>query len=195
MIRVSIFGSIYTVNFYKKMVVIMKHTMDTSLTEYVQKYDSYRVLTRDNRFFAINNKAKVYCSIQIIKCEKSMLPFEIAESYFHWLSKTSKSIIKTVFENKTYKLYFCFLKKPLLTLTMIENNEKKTTFAVSGGILAKRYQKGRFTFKRAKENNTKYVIALEEFESSLPWLLYRITQAPIHEIVMEKFQKEKGITD
>ena len=195
MIRVSIFSYIYTVNIFKKMVAKMKQSINASLNEYAEKYDHYRVLTKENRFYAINDKVKTYCSIQIIKCSTPTPTFEIAQSYFEWLNRASKSIIKTTFEKNTYKLYFRFFKKPLLSLTIIKNSETETTFAVSGGMLAKQNQKGTFTFKKVTESDKHYVIALEKFEPSLPWLLYRLTQAPIHEFVMEKFQQEKGLTE
>lgn len=167
----------------------MKQTINISLDEYVGKYNSsHRVHLNSTALVGINDAEKTYCSIQVIHCNRVFRPDQIASEYFNWLSSTSKSIIKVKFENNSYKLYFRYFKKPLLILSQTKNDEHKISFTVTGGLLSKKNQKGTFTFKKV-ENDLNFIIALEQFESSLPWYLYRCTQAPIHEFVMKHFQK------
>lgn len=171
----------------------MEETYHPSLVQHINylQRDHYLQIKKA-RLIGINNKLKTYCSIQVINATSTISPLNMAEDYFRWLTATSKEIIQVQYQENTYKLYFCLLNKPLLTLTLKEANDTKALFFVSAGLLAKQNQNGTFAFLRSENNNAEFIIALEKFKSRLPWFLYRITQAPIHEIVMSQYQKNKG---
>lgn len=171
----------------------MKKTYHPSLVQYINhlQSDHHLRVNRDSAI-GINNHLKTYCSIQIINEAEEIKPLHAADHYFQWLAATSKGLIRVQYQENTYKLYFCLLNKPLLTLTCKEANDTIALFSVSGGLLAKQNQNGTFAFLRSKNDKAEFIIALEQFKTNLPWFLYRITQAPIHEIVMSQYQKNKG---
>lgn len=170
----------------------MKKTCHPSLVQHSRHLQSdHHLRLKGDRVIGINNHLKTYCSIQLINTDE-ITPLCVADDYFQWLAATSKKIVRVKYQENTYKLYFCLINKPLLTLTLREANDKKALFFVSGGLLAKKNQNSTFAFLRSENNNTEIIIALERFKTRLPWLLYRITQAPIHEIVMRLYQKNKG---
>ncbi|QOY34821.1 hypothetical protein AWH56_019165 [Anaerobacillus isosaccharinicus] len=146
----------------------------------------YTVTLKKNRLIASSKALKTYCSIQVSPDE--IPPLELANTYFRWLTKASKKIIKINNTSDQYQLSFFFLKKPLLVLKLQEHDDQKVQYRVAGGLLAKTEQEGTFTFFRCNGNS---VIALEHFHPRLPWLLYLATQAPIHELVMIKFMNRK----
>lgn len=170
----------------------MKKISHPALLQHINHLQSdHHLRVKDDRVIGINNKLKTYCSIQIINRDDAT-PLCVADDYFQWLAASSKGIIRVQYQENTYKLYFCLINKPLLTLTLKEANDEKALFFVTGGLLAKQNQNGTFSFLRSDNNNAKFIIALEKFKTRLPWFLYRITQAPIHEIVMRLYQKNKG---
>ncbi len=152
--------------------------------ESLQK-NNYKVKVNNSRLVAISHKLKQYSSIQLV--DSHLPPYDLAKSYFHWLSSSSKHLIKVKEIENQFQLFLFILPIPLLILTVAEKNETTALFSVSGGLLAKPNQKGSFAFSC---QNTVSVIALEHFQPRLPWLLYLATQAPLHELVMIAFQKK-----
>lgn len=144
--------------------------------------DDYKVTLKNNRLVAISSVLKKYSSIQLIEGE--IPPLELAQTYFHWLSVASNKLIKVDATTNQYHLCFSYITRPLLILTLCEYTDEKVVYSVSGGMLAKAKQQGTFTFFRFKGTS---IIALEHFQPTLPWWLYLVTQAPVHELVMIKF--------
>lgn len=164
-----------------------------SLKKHINKLQNDHQLTfRDDKFIAVNNHLKTYSSIQLITetCETN--PLYAADHYFQWLASTSRGLIRVEKQESTYKIYFCLVNKPLLTFTLKESDGTVAVFLITGGLLARQNQKGTFSFLRTEDDKAEYIIALEQFKTRLPWFLYRLTQAPIHEMVMSQYQKNKG---
>lgn len=156
--------------------------------DFLKQYHSslqkeYKVKLKKNRLLAFSHRSKKYCSIQLLQTNQS--PLDLARTYFQWLEKSSKKIITAKEIGEKWAL--CFLHFPLLTLKLVGNHETKATFKVVGGALAKQEDQGTFTFIHSTEGT---IVALEHFSPRLPWWLYFITQAPIHEFVMVQFQKQ-----
>ncbi|RXI97854.1 hypothetical protein DS745_15955 [Anaerobacillus alkaliphilus] len=147
---------------------------------------TYKLKLFQDRLLAFDHQLRRYCSIQLIN--KSVIPIELARVYFQWLSSASKKMIKVKETQNQFELFVTFIPKPLLILTLIEADDERAIYLVSGGLLAKSNQQGTFSFLRFDHHS---MIALQHFQPRLPWWLYILTQAPIHELVMTSFQKRK----
>ncbi|WNF35174.1 hypothetical protein RJD24_11880 [Bacillaceae bacterium IKA-2] len=170
----------------------MKKTYNPSLVQHINHLQiDHHLQIKKDRLIGINNHLKTYCSIQIINEAEEIKPLYVADRYFQWLATKSKRLIRVQYQENTYKLYFCLINKPLLTFTLKEADNTVAVFWISDGLLARKNQKGTFSFLRSENGKAEFIIALEQFKTSLPWFLYRITQAPIHEIVMSQYQKKK----
>ncbi|OIJ18971.1 hypothetical protein BKP45_14695 [Anaerobacillus alkalidiazotrophicus] len=166
----------------------MTQKINHHLKQYLDVLKSnYHVKIKKNGLVAFNNDSKRYWSIQILNIHNRKKPSYMVGSYFQWLATESKNIISVSFQDKSYSLYVKFLKTPVLILTIQTTTNQKVVLHVTGGLLAKKNQIGTFTFLMT-EKGERFIVALERFEPSLPWWVYRITQAPIHEFVMKRFQ-------
>jgi hypothetical protein len=144
---------------------------------------NYKVTLKQSRLIAVSNRLKRYCSIQQLNNE--IRPLDLAKMYFDWLTTASKKMIMVNEINDSFELSFRFLKKPLLILKLEDQDDEKAQYLVTGGLLAKK--QGTFTFYRFKGIS---IIALEHFQPKLPWWVYLVTQAPVHEFVMIRFIKK-----
>ena len=64
-------------------------------------------------------------------------------------------------------------------------------YRVAGGTLARRDQTGTFEVREVKGDGTVLTI-VRDFEPSLPWWIYRATQAVAHEWIMHAFARAIG---
>ncbi|MCD8509516.1 MAG: hypothetical protein LRY73_06280 [Bacillus sp. (in: Bacteria)] len=105
-----------------------------------------------------------------------------------------KKLIAIKAEGEKYPFRIIGLASPLLVL------QKQMTFhhhigeyAINGGWLNKESGlsegTGRFWFVVSPDEKYLYT-ALIHFKPRLPWPLYSLTQAPIHEFVMERFARQ-----
>ncbi len=115
---------------------------------------------------------------------------EIAKEYMEWLPRFIKNIIHV--EQRENYIYFrmLLLKAPLLKLEKIENHSilDRVKFHIVGGILSKTRGTGWLEFRTIA--NRKYtIVSINDFVPSLPWYIYRYTQALVHLYVMKSFDK------
>ncbi len=112
----------------------------------------------------------------------------VANAYPKWLPTFLKYILKA--KSKGDEISFRLLGVQLLRLKYMEarSDEERKLFFIVGGLLAKRGDHGWLEFRSVLSN--RYIItAIHEFVPSLPWYLYRYTQAIVHLIVMKRFNK------
>ncbi len=125
-------------------------------------------------------------SIQRLPELQDLTSFVIAKEYMTWLPQFFKFVIKVHVSNEVAK--FRFMGMTLLELNHIteRSNDDRDLFFITGGILCKRRDHGWLEFRQV--NQKKWTLtAIHEFVPTLPWWIYRFTQAPIHEWVMNKF--------
>jgi len=110
----------------------------------------------------------------------------VAEAYPLWLSKTFKLILTAKKEDEL--VVFRLLGIKLLALEYIpeRSDDKRYLFYIVGGFLAKRLDYGWLEF-RSVLNNKHIIAAIHEFVPSLPWFLYKNTQAVVHLWIMNSF--------
>lgn len=111
--------------------------------------------------------------------------------YATWLAK-SVGLLNIEFQRTARKLRFSFLGILLLELTLVDqrSNDNRMVYLISGGFLAAQNSKfqGRLEF-RSVLNNQFLMVAIHDFEPSLPWPVYTVTQAQVHLLVMHSFGK------
>ncbi|EQC45584.1 NAD(P)H-binding protein [Bacteriovorax sp. Seq25_V] len=129
-------------------------------------------------------------SVQRYKNTSGMQAIDVAYEYMNWLPLYLNSFIKVFVENEV--ILFTLLTKEIVLLKLVYSPERSSDdrqlFYIRGGLLAKETKRGRLEFRESLEG--KYILAaIHEFIPSLPWSLYRLTQAPFHLKVMTEFSK------
>ena len=128
-------------------------------------------------------------SIQRLGVNLDLNAHEVAYEYLRWLPSSTNFLIRVKKEEDIIK--FClFGILTLLKLQYIPNSKIKSRakFHVIGGLLTKNTSTGWLEFRSVAE--VKYLLAsINEFIPSLPWYIYKYTQAILHSYVMQKFSK------
>jgi|TARA_B110000093_G_C12925729_1_gene391213 nucleoside-diphosphate-sugar epimerase len=112
----------------------------------------------------------------------------VARIYPIWLKKRFADLLKANYDGKFIK--FSFLLIPLLELKVIKSrsDDNRKLFYITGGWLVKRTSLGWLEF-RSVLNNEYMIAGIHEYVPSLPWYIYKHTQAKLHLIVMKRFEK------
>jgi uncharacterized protein YbjT (DUF2867 family) len=114
----------------------------------------------------------------------------ISNEYMTWLPKFFRFLIRVHRVEGTTRLTFssAFWPSPLLVLELIEDasGDGRDKFHIVGGVLSKTTTTGWFEFKQVADRRHT-LAAIHGFVPALPWLIYRMTQAPVHAWVMHRF--------
>lgn len=126
-------------------------------------------------------------SIQRVKNLHKYTSLQVAELYGNWLVKFFKNIISVKDINNKI-IFSLFEKIILLELVLITSQgDDIVRFKISSGILVnKSFKEGVFEFRAIKDINI-IIIGIYDFVPSLPWVIYKYTQALVHLWVMKKF--------
>lgn len=114
----------------------------------------------------------------------------VAEEYFNWLPTFFSTLVKVYLEGDRCTFY---LFHPSIKILILEKSRERSApdrqlLYVIGGLLAADARRGRLEFREVLDR--KYVMAaLHEFRPSLPWFVYKWTQALVHLIVMKAFSE------
>ena len=113
---------------------------------------------------------------------------EICDLYFTWLPSHMRNLIKVYPEGKKLTFKLAGLNTPLLVLERQEDNNDldRLKLHIKGGILTKTKDTGWLEFRKVAGSN-KTLASINEFIPSLPWYIYRYSQALVHLKVMNKF--------
>lgn len=127
-------------------------------------------------------------SIQRLKSGAQFNVDEISEKYMNWLPQHLSPFIKVTRDGDT--VHFCSIgiSKPLLSLKLFNEQHEvdRIKFHIIGGLLSKTKNTGWLEFRRVANGN--YMLSsINDFIPSLPWYVYKMTQAPIHAWVMKCF--------
>lgn len=117
----------------------------------------------------------------------------VAWYYFAWLDEIIYDFVNTRIENNTVYINVLDKPKPVLVLKFNEarSEEDIVLFEITGGSLKKRStnKEQRFEFRKLPERE-EFIMALHDFEPSLPWPVFKMTQAPIQALVSRIYQVE-----
>ena len=128
-------------------------------------------------------------SLQRMYSQSDMSALELSNLYFNWLPRFFKPFV--LVKKKEENVYFQFLKITLLELSksLERGDDNRVVYYVVGGALASRKSfNGRLEFRWMPAQSC-YLIALLDFRPSLPWMIYKFSQAYIHTFVMKRFAK------
>jgi hypothetical protein len=112
----------------------------------------------------------------------------VAEEYFKWLPTFFSTLVRVQLVGNRCTFY---LIDPNLKLLILERSTERSTpdrqlLYIVGGLLSAKQERGRLEFREVLDR--KYVMAaIHEFRPSLPWFIYRWTQAVLHLFVMNAF--------
>lgn len=112
----------------------------------------------------------------------------VARMYQSWLPRFFRYILQVEAEGDTAT--FMFLNYPLLKLLFVKDrsDNDRQLFYIVDGHLVRRRDYGWLEFRNVLEG--RYVIsAVHEFVPALPWYVYVLSQALIHQWVMTQFGK------
>lgn len=141
-------------------------------------------------------KTKDYNSVRSV--QRAPLPpgwtvENVAWYYFGWLDEIIYDFVNTKIENNTISIYVLDKPKPVLELKFNEDYSEDdiVLFEITGGSLKKRStnKAQRFEFRKLPDRD-EFIMALHDFEPSLPWLVFKMTQAPIQALVSRIYQVE-----
>jgi uncharacterized protein YbjT (DUF2867 family) len=160
----------------------------------VDKVPSYKsilpIFRRNTLSFHKSTELKEVRSVQRLYLPPGKNAEWVGQQYLEWLPQFFKKVITVEINDLviTFKL-LKYLKILELTFSPERSTPDRRLAYVTGGLLAKRPQgRGRLEFRETTSG--KHVLAaIHEFKPSLPWYIYKYTQAPFHVLVMNKFGK------
>jgi uncharacterized protein YbjT (DUF2867 family) len=125
-------------------------------------------------------------SVQRFTLPDKMDARAVAMEYMHWLPRFLFPFIIVDVEKEEW-VYFSLLTRKIRLLILKWSPERSSKdrqlFYIKGGLLADKQNSGRLEFREVL--NRRYTLAaIHDFKPSLPWYVYRNTQAIIHFIVM-----------
>lgn len=114
----------------------------------------------------------------------------IAGLYFKWLNGFLKPVIKIEEDGAFFIIKLIYLKQPLL---VFESSDKRSfpdreLFYIRSGLLVGKNTRARLEFRNIYQGLYK-IIAIHDYVPSIPWFIYKYTQAIFHLFVMRSFGK------
>lgn len=123
---------------------------------------------------------------------------DVVKYYFQWLQETSGTLVRTELIGDIYYVYFQHRSKPLLKLKRVHPNidEDIIQFKVIGGSLTVDLYEdnGMLEFRKLRITN-EFMVHLFNYVPRLPWSIYYLSQAPIHNVTMKGFEVDCRIKD
>ena len=117
-----------------------------------------------------------------------------AREYVRWLPVALRGLVRVeVDENRDCRFVLLLIGIPLLVLTYsaARSTPDRQLFFVTGGILTRPKQRGRFELRQLLDGRT-LITAIHDFSPQLPWFVYVHSQARFHAWVMAAFCRHLG---
>lgn len=127
-------------------------------------------------------------SIQRLSDRRETDVQEVSDLYTKWLPNHLKNLIQLENQNGKVIFYPIGLKKPLLILEKQKENLdlNRIKFHIVGGVLTKTKNTGWLEFRKVSGGEFT-LVSINDFVPSLPWYIYKYSQAIIHLKVMTDF--------
>jgi uncharacterized protein YbjT (DUF2867 family) len=138
---------------------------------------------------ARRGKASLVRSVQRMRLPAGKDAAWAADEYASWLPRALSFLIRAeVRDDRSFEFFLLFVDRPLLVLTAVPDRSTpdRQLFFVTGGWLVAKGSRGRFELRQVLDERT-LLTAIHDFAPSLPWWLYRQTQARFHAWVMAAF--------
>ena len=112
----------------------------------------------------------------------------VALEYFNWLPTFFSTLVKVQLDGErcTFYLFDPKIKILILERSVERSSPDRQLLYIIGGLLSAKQERGRLEFREVLDR--RYVMAaIHEFRPSLPWFVYKWTQAIVHAFVMLAF--------
>lgn len=130
-------------------------------------------------------------AISRVVLPKDVNMIQLAESYANFLNRITLNVVNSDFNEDNFTINVPCLNKELLLLSkdFKASNNERILYRIVGGDFALDSDGGnaRLEFRRLP-NSDACIIALQEYEPTLPWWVYKYTQAKVHKSVMNLFK-------
>lgn len=130
-------------------------------------------------------------AISRVVLPKDVNMIQLAESYANFLNRITLNVVNSDFNKDNFTISVPCLNKDLLLLSkdFKASNNERILYRIVGGDFALDSDGGnaRLEFRRLP-NSDACIIALQEYEPTLPWWVYKYTQAKVHKSVMNLFK-------
>ncbi|MBN6095659.1 NAD(P)H-binding protein [Staphylococcus saprophyticus] len=130
-------------------------------------------------------------AISRVVLPKDVNMIQLAESYANFLNRITLNLVNSDFNEDNFTISVPCLNKDLLLLSkdFKASNNERILYRIVGGDFALDSDGGnaRLEFRRLP-NSDACIIALQEYEPTLPWWVYKYTQAKVHKSVMNLFK-------
>ncbi|MEB6066414.1 NAD-dependent epimerase/dehydratase family protein [Staphylococcus arlettae] len=130
-------------------------------------------------------------AISRVVLPKDVNMIQLAESYANFLNRITLNVVNSDFNEDNFTVSVPCLNKDLLLLSkdFKASNKERILYRIVGGDFALDSDGGnaRLEFRRLP-NSDACIIALQEYEPTLPWWVYKYTQAKVHKSVMNLFK-------
>lgn len=130
-------------------------------------------------------------AISRVVLPRNVSMIQLAELYANFLNKITLNVVNSNIDEDNFAITVPCLKKNLLLLRKDFNasNNERILYRIVGGDFASDSDGGnaRLEFRRLP-NSDECIIALQEYEPTLPWWVYKYTQAKVHKSVMNLFK-------
>ncbi len=167
--------------------VIGDKTFDQSLDESFE-WLGKKKYAKHERIYRPQINSEEVRSIQRFILPEGKNAHWVAQEYMRWLPKFLSFFVFKV-EIKDEHLFFKLFNTFNLLVLKFSNersNKSRQLFYIAGGLLASYSGRGRLEFRETWDK--KYILAgIHEFRPSIPWFIYRYTQAILHLVVMTFF--------
>lgn len=114
---------------------------------------------------------------------------DLAKEYLYWLPRLFFFVVRVkVDKSADCRFELWPLRKPLLVLHYAKqrSTSDRALFYIRGGSLAKIQGRGRLEFREVL--GRKFLLtSVLGFRPRMPWFIYKVTQAPLHLLVMHAF--------
>lgn len=129
-------------------------------------------------------------SIQRLPNLSNLSQSRISEEFVNWLPGHLRYFIQAEKNGNDINFLINGFKYPLLKLTKIEDKDEleRVKFHIVGGLLVQGKAAGWLEFRLVADGKFT-LVSINDFIPSLPWYLYKYTQAPFHAKVMDAFGK------
>ncbi|MDU0481469.1 NAD-dependent epimerase/dehydratase family protein [Staphylococcus chromogenes] len=130
-------------------------------------------------------------AISRVVLPKDVNMIQLVESYANFLNRITLNVVNSDFNEDNFTISVPCLNKELLLLSkdFKASNNERILYRIVGGDFALDSDGGnaRLEFRRLP-NSDACIIALQEYEPTLPWWVYKYTQAKVHKSVMNLFK-------
>lgn len=138
------------------------------------------------------NEVKDVRAITRFRIPESYSMSDVTKEYAEFINNITLHLVDGKINEHEFNIQLPLIKKPILKMKRDnhDSTNEMMVYRIVGGYLAMAKDGGnaRFEFRRILDTN-EGIVALQEYEPTLPWEVYKFTQANAHKFVMNVFKQ------